>query len=58
MHIYLIEQQAGALQHMSTYLSKERGLASLVLGDLVGSVLAALLALAECLSLLRNIDHD
>jgi hypothetical protein len=42
---------------MNTYLSKERGLACLVLGDLVGSVLAALLALAECLSLLGNIDH-
>lgn len=37
-------------------LSEQRGLASLVLGDLVLGVLAALLALAVGVSRLRNVD--
>lgn len=39
------------------YLCEVRSLASLVLGDLVESVLAALLSLAISLSLLGDVDH-
>lgn len=39
------------------YLGKVGGLAGLVLSHLVQSVLLALLPLAKCLSLLRNVDH-
>ena len=42
---------------MIGYLSKVRGLAGLVLRDLVHGVLAALLSLAESPSLLRHVDH-
>jgi hypothetical protein len=38
-------------------LGEKRGLASLVLGHLVKGVLPALLALAEGLSLLGNVNH-
>jgi hypothetical protein len=38
-------------------LGEQRSLASLVLGDLVNSVLIALLASAESLSRLGDVDH-
>ena len=52
------ESKKKTAAHRKLTLSVQRGLAGLVLGDFVDSVLAALLARAEGLAQLRHVHHS